>query len=113
MPKLCAAPGLTAEEGRALDRLPAGLTAAVRLVGRACAHRQSSRGLHVPAVAGSVGSSKQTVRRWIERFNAGRLAGLADPPRSGEPPAYTGEEVGVVIVAASTTPESLGLPFGG
>ena len=112
MPKLCAARGLTPEEGRSLDRLAASRAAAVRLAERARAIRLSTHGRRVPAIARAVGRSEQTVRRWIERFNAGGLDGLADAPRSGRPPAYTREEVGVVVAAALTAPDVLGLPFG-
>ena len=109
---MCAARGLTPEEGRSLDRLAASRTAPVRLVERARAVRLSAQGWRVPAVARVVGRSEQTVRRWIERFNARGLDGLADAPRSGRPPTYTGEEVGAVIAAALTAPDALGLPFG-
>ena len=52
------------------------------------------------------------LRRWIERFNAQGLRGLEDRARPGEPPTYTPEQVGEVLLAALTKPEKLGLPFG-
>ncbi len=54
----------------------------------------------------------QTVRLWLNRFNAHGVAGLADAPRRGRPPIYTPDEVGEVIAASLTKPDDLGLPFG-
>jgi hypothetical protein len=50
------------------------------------------------------------VRAWLKRFNAQGLPGLEDAARSGRPATYTAEEVGAVVAAALTNPQSLGLP---
>ena len=63
------------------------------------------------AIATELGISALVVRRWLERFNASGVAGLADAPRSGRPVTYTAEEVGELIAASLTAPQELGLPF--
>jgi transposase len=103
---------LTAAEGLAVKRLAHSRTAAARLVERARIVWLSSQGWRVAAIAAEVGRSGQTVRDWIARFNAAGLDGLADAGRSGHPPTYSAEEVGIVIATALTMPETLGLPFG-
>ena len=112
MPRLCAVRDLTGDEAQAVKRLAHSRTAAARLVERARIVWLSAQGWRVPAIAREAHRSEQTVRRWIERFNARRLDGLADQARSGRPPTYTSEEVGAVIAAALTDPQELGLPFG-
>lgn len=112
MPALCVVRELTAEEEPAVKRLAHSRTAAARLVERARIVWLSSQGRRVAAIAAEVGRSGQTVRDWIARFNAAGLDGLADAGRPGRPPTYSAEEVGVVIAAALTKPEELGLPFG-
>jgi transposase len=52
------------------------------------------------------------VRRWVKRFTAQGLAGLADAPRAGRPPTYPPEAVGELVAASLTDPHALGLPFG-
>jgi len=43
--------------------------------------------------ARSCGMDRQTLRDWVHRYNAAGLAGLADAPRGGRPPALTGEQM--------------------
>jgi transposase len=74
--------------------------------------RQASEGASVPTIAEQVGCSPRTVRLWLQRFNAQGLDRLADQPRSGRPPTYSPEQVGEVVAAALTDPQTLGLPFG-
>jgi transposase len=45
----------------------------------------SSRGMPAAEIAGLLECHPATVRRWIGRFNAGGVAGLADRPRAGRP----------------------------
>lgn len=66
----------------------------------------------MPAIAAEVGRGEDTVRTWLARFDAAGVAGLADAPRSGRPATYTAEEVGAVVAAALTDPQTLQLPFG-
>jgi transposase len=43
--------------------------------------------------ARSCGMDRQTLRDWVHRYNAAGIAGLADAPRGGRPPALTGEQM--------------------
>jgi transposase len=54
-----------------------------------------------------------TVRHWINRFNARGLDGLEEDVRTGRPPTYSAEQRSAVITAALTRPTELGLPFAG
>src|SRR5690348_9882023 len=45
----------------------------------------SSRGYSVPEIATIFECDEATVRAWIERFDAGGVAGLRDRPRPGRP----------------------------
>src|SRR6185436_9633833 len=84
---------------------------AVRLRDRACIIAWSADGWWVSDSARIVRVSPQVVRQWITRFNAEGLDGLQDPPRSGRPATYTAEQIGEVVTAALTKPETLGFPF--
>jgi transposase len=41
-----------------------------------------------------------TVRHWLNRFNARGLQGLEEDVRTGRPPTYSTEQRGAVITAA-------------
>ena len=56
------------------------------------------------AVADRLGISPQLVGRWRSRFLAGRLAGLADRPRSGRPRAVTGAQRDRVVLQVLQDP---------
>lgn len=83
----------------------------VRLRDRACIIALSAEGWWVSDIARIVRVTPQVVRKWIKRFNATGLDGLQDQPRSGRPATYTAEQIGEVVTAALTQPETLGLPF--
>ncbi len=83
----------------------------VRLRDRACIIAWSAEGWWVSDIARIVRVTPQVVRKWITRFNAEGLAGLKDQLRSGRPATYTAEQIGEVVTAALTKPETLGLPF--
>ncbi len=102
---------LTPEEQASLRRLAHSRTEPARLVERARIIWLSSQGQRVPAIATALRLTPATLRRWLKRFNAHGVAGLRDQPRAGRPPTYTAEEVGEVIAASLTDPQSLGLPF--
>jgi transposase len=93
-------------------RLARSRTAPVRLVDRARIIALARQGMRAPAIAAETGIAAVVVRRWIGRFNAQGLAGLADAPRSGRPARYAAEAVGELIAASLTAPQELGLPFG-
>ena len=102
---------MTDDETEGIKRLAHSRTEAARTVERARIIRLSSSGERVPAIARQLAIGADTVRLWIERFNAEGLPGLADLPRSGAPATYTKEQVGEVIAASLTKPQELGLPF--
>jgi transposase len=111
VPKLLRLRGLSAEEEQEIARLARSRIAPVRLVERTRIIALARQGMRAPAIAAEMGIAAVVVRRWIGRFNAQGLAGLADAPRSGRPARYTAEEVGELIVASLTDPQALGLPF--
>jgi transposase len=102
---------LTALEVAAVKRLAHSRTEPARRVERAKIVWLSHEGKLVPAIAEEQHLSAATVRAWLKRFNAQGLPGLEDAARSGRPATYTAEEVGAVVAAALTNPQSLGLPF--
>jgi transposase len=112
VPKLLRVRRLSPQEEQEIGRLVRSRTAPVRLVERACIVGLAAQGHRVPAIAAELGISAPVVRRWLERFNTGGVAGLADAPRSGRPVTYTPEQVGEVVAASLTNPQELGLPFG-
>lgn len=103
---------MTAEESKTINRLAHARTEPARVVERARMIWLAQQGHAVPVIADQLGRSEQTVRLWLTRFNEEGVAGLADDPRPGRPSRYTPEEVGAVIAAALTDPQTLELPFG-
>jgi len=103
---------LTDEETTDLRVLAHGQKVEARLRDRARICWLSHEGKRVREIVALIAADEQVVRRWITRFNAGGLAGLADAPRIGRPPTYTSEEIGTVIATSLTPPDALGLPFG-
>jgi transposase len=63
------------------------------------------------AIARELGVCTDTIRKWRRRFAAGRLAGLADAPRSGRPPAFTAADRAEVIALACALPAESGVPL--
>ena len=63
------------------------------------------------AIARELGICTDTVRKWRRRFAEGRLAGLADAPRSGRPPAFTAADRAEVIALACALPAESGVPL--
>jgi transposase len=71
----------------------------------------SNEGLSPPEIARRVRFSRETVVRFIKRYNQEGLAGLADKPRSGRPPRVTADYVTQLLAAIEQAPRTLGLPF--
>lgn len=94
-----------------VQRLAHSRTEAAGLVKRAQIVWSSHEGQKVEEIMADLHLARNTVRKWIKRFNAEGLAGLADEPRPGRPATYTAEQVGEVIATALTNPAALGLPF--
>jgi transposase len=103
---------LSTEEEVAVRRLAHSRTEPARRVERARIIWLARAGRPAATIARELGIGTDTVRLWLKRFNAEGLAGLADRPRSGRPATYTPEQVGEVIGASLTKPDTLGLPFG-
>jgi transposase len=49
-------------------------------------------GQTAPQIAGTLGCALRPVQRWIERYNAGGSAALAEGKRSGRPPRLGGDQ---------------------
>ena len=112
MPQLLRLRELTAEEDQTIGRLARSRTAPARVVERARIINLAAHGWRAARIAAEVRVSERTVRRWVKRFTAQGVAGLADAPRSGRPATYPPEAVGELIAASLTKPDELGLPFG-
>jgi transposase len=68
-------------------------------------------GLKAEEIASRMDLCGNTVRHWLNRFNARGLQGLEEDVRTGRPPTYSAEQRSAVITAALTPPAELGLPF--
>jgi transposase len=99
------------EERAAIDQLARSRTAPARTVERARIVCLSRYGNSVEEIEETLGVCPATVRLWLNRFNREGVKGLADRPRCGRPPVYTAEQVGDVVAASLTDPQTLGLPF--
>jgi transposase len=71
----------------------------------------SNEGLSPPEIARRIRFSRETVARFIKRYNQEGIAGLADKPRSGRPPRVTADYVTQLMAAIEQAPRVLGLPF--
>ncbi len=112
MPKYRTVRPVTADEAETCERLARSRTTPARTVERAQIVWQAHQGVRVSVIADRLAIGEATVRRWLCRFNACGLAGLADAPRSGRPATYPPQAVGELIAASLTDPDELGLPFG-
>ncbi|MBL3671742.1 helix-turn-helix domain-containing protein [Streptomyces sp. M2CJ-2] len=64
----------------------------------------SWEGLRVPEIAGELGCHEQTVRRWLHRFNASGLDGLADLGGQGRKRRITEAERSRIIALVRKPP---------
>ena len=103
---------MTPEESEAIERLARARNEPASRVARAKMVAMSQQGMSVADISKQLGVGDSRVRDWIRRFSARGLAGFEDEPRSGRPPTYTQEQVGVVIETALSDPQRLGLAFG-
>jgi transposase len=102
---------LTDQEGRRLQQIVRrGKHESIR-VRRAMIIMASAAGTPVPAIARLVAADEDTVRGVIHLFNAKGLAALDPRWAGGRPRRISDDEVGEIVVAATTRPQKLGLPF--
>lgn len=68
-------------------------------------------GQDLPVIAAWCGRTVRTVDRWLRRFVACGVAGLADAPRSGRPADADAAYRQALAAAVETPPRDLGLGF--
>jgi transposase len=68
-------------------------------------------GQEVAAIAAWSGRSARTIGRWVRRFVALGVVGVADAPRSGRPAQADAAYLAALERAVETPPRDLGLPF--
>jgi hypothetical protein len=102
---------LSNEEREEVQRIARSHTLGAGLVRRAQIVAPALRGLKAEAIATPMDLCGNTVRHWLNRFNARGLRGLEEDVRTGRPPTYSAEQRSAVITAALTRPSELGLPL--
>jgi transposase len=103
-PPLYARPPTDPAEERTLRRLASARHAPASLIQRARIITASWEGASVTELAQRLGCHPKTVYKWLHRFNAAGLDGLADLPRPGVPRRLTETERGRIIQLARTEP---------
>jgi transposase len=102
---------LTPEQVRELKRF------ARREVGRVAERAfmvlLASRGLSAPEVARLLDDHPDTVRHWLQRYQAEGLEGLRDRPRSGRPPKAGADARAQIRQLLQTSPAEQGYPHNG
>jgi transposase len=102
---------LTDQEGQRLQQVVRrGKHGSIR-VRRAMIIMASASGTPVPAIARLVAADEDTVRDVIHLFNAKGLAALDPRWAGGRPRLISCDDIEVIVEAATTRPEKLGLPF--
>jgi transposase len=102
---------LTEDERTEIQRITRSHTLGAAFVRRAQIVVHAMSGLKAEEIASRMDLCGNTVRYWINRFNARGLDGLEEDVRTGRPPTYSAEQRSAVITAALTRPTELGLPF--
>ncbi len=106
-----ALPTLSADELAALDQLYHS-TRDVRLRTRAqIVLLAAEQRLVAPQIAAIVRTAEETVRRWLKRYQAEGLAGLADAPRPGATTKITPAYQERLLHLVRQRPRSLDLPY--
>jgi transposase len=102
---------LTDQEGRRLQQIVRrGKHESIR-VRRAVIVMASASGTPVPAIARLVAADEDTVRDVVHAFNEKGLAALDPNWAGGRPRLISDDDIEVIVEAATTRPERLGLPF--
>jgi transposase len=102
---------LTDQEGSRLQQIVRrGKHGSIR-VRRAMIIMASASGTPVSAIARLVAADEDTVRDVIHLFNAKGLAALGPRWAGGRPRLISDDDIAIIVTAATTRPEKLGLPF--
>ena len=113
MPLLGAVPVmLSAGERRTLNTRVRGATTAYRDRLRAQIVLAAARGRPNARIAGGLGISVDTVRKWRGRFAARGLDGLTDRSRPGRPRRISAADRAAVVALACQLPAATGVPLG-
>jgi transposase len=102
---------LSDEEGRRLQHIVRRGKRGSARVRPAMIIMASASGTLVSAIARLVAADQDTVRDVIHLFNAKGLAALDPRWAGGRPRRISDDDVAVIVAAAGTRPERLGLPF--
>jgi transposase len=103
---------LTPDELVELERLDRSRKTERRLAERVEIILSKRAGERTSTIARRLGCDADTVARWVKRFNALGMEGLADRPGRGRRRQYNQQERGRMIALARTHPQGVGLPFG-
>ena len=102
---------LSDQEGQRLQQIVRrGKHGSIRMR-RAMIIMASASGTPVPAIARLVAADEDTVRDVIHAFNEKGLAALDPQWAGGRPRLISDADIEVIVAAATTRPEKLGLPF--
>jgi transposase len=102
---------LSDEEGRRLQQIVRrGKHGSIR-VRRAMIIMASASGTPVSAIARLVAADEDTVRDVVHLFNQKGLAALDPQWAGGRPRLISDDDIDLIVAAAATRPEKLGLPF--
>jgi transposase len=102
---------LSDEEGRRLQQIVRrGKHGSIR-VRRAMIIMASASGTPVSAIARLVAADEDTVRDVVHLFNQKGLAALDPQWAGGRPRLISDDDIDLIVTAATTRPEKLGLPF--
>jgi transposase len=102
---------LSDEEGRRLQQIVRrGKHGSVR-VRRAMIIMASASGTPVSSIARLVAADEDTVRDVVHLFNQKGLAALDPQWAGGRPRLISDDDIDLIVTAATTRPEKLGLPF--
>ena len=102
---------LSDQEGQRLQQIVRrGKHGSIR-VRRALIIMASASGTPVPAIARLAAADEDTVRDVIHLFNEKGLAALDPRWAGGRPRLISDDDVEFIVAAATTRPETLGLPF--
>ena len=95
---------VTDDERAEVQRIARSHTLGAALVRRAQIVVHALGGLKAEQIATRMDLCGNTVRHWLNRFNARGLQGLEEDVRTGRPPTYSAEQRGAVITAAPLSP---------